>query len=281
MRIRADAIEGPFARMADSVKSIEQEFMERMQIALKTSTVHVMLGDATVTTQKSFEPGRVTQTLSRVADGLEGWISDGVMTTNNEDIRRIFVKFRTKVGHYTITGHLSVQFHVLLYYKPSQRVIDCQKELSDTIDAAKTGESELAEITEKVIQTKLKSAGYDTADNLTLFEVLYNEDELCQTLEDSIHKEKSDALRELDAKKTSLFAELDSLLTETYQTVPVLIDDTRLVTGEEGCLCTFDVEYFRNQTRQSIPQRISGDMMQKISNRLDQVRRMLVVVAVS
>lgn len=281
MRIRADATEGPFAKVADNVDSIEREFMERMQTALRTSTVHVMLGDATVTTQKSFEPGRVTGIMSRVADGLEGWMSDGVLTTNNEDIRRIFVKFRTKVDHYTITGHLSVQFHVLLYYKLSQRVIDCQKELSDTIDAAKIGESDLAEITEKVIQTKLKSAGYDTTDNLALFEVLYNEDKLRQTLEDSIHKKKSEALRALGDKKTSLFAELDSLLTETYQTVPVLIDDTRLVTGEEGCLCTFDVEYFRNQTRRSIPHDISDDVMQKISDRLEQVRRMLVAVSVS
>ena len=275
MRVRADATEGPFAKVADNVESIEHEFMERMKTALRTDTLHVMLGDATVTTQTSFEPRRVTRILSRVSDNLEGWESDGVMTTNNEDIRRTFVKFRTKVGRYTITGHLSVQFHVLLYYKPTQRVVDCQKELADTIDAAKTGETELAEITEEVIQTRLKSAGYDTDDNLALFEVLYNEDELRQTLEDGIHKKKSETLRALDAKKSGLFAELDSLLKETYQTVPVLIDDNRLVTGEEGCLCTFDIEYFRNQTRQSIPQRISDNVIHKISGRLEQVRRTL------
>ena len=273
--------EGPFAKAAGVAESVEQEFMECMKGALKTDTLHVMLGDATVTTQKSFEPSRVMQVMNHVVDNLREWTSDGVMTTNNEDIRRIFVKFRTKVGYYAITGHLSVQFHVLLYYKPTQRVIDCQKELSETIDAAKTGELELAEITEKVIQTKLKSAGYDTMDNLALFEALYNEDELRQTLEDSIHREKNQALRALDTKKVSLFDELDSLLTETYQTTPVLIDDARLVTGEEGCLCTFDVEYFRNNTRQSIPQRISDGMIQKISDRLEQVRRMIAAAPIS
>ena len=281
MRIKADTTEGPFARVAGIVQSIEHTFMERMKIALETDTIHVMLGDATVTTQDSFEPGRVTRIMSRIADGLDMWTSDGVMTTNNEDIRRIFVKFRTNIHHYVITGHLSVQFHVLLYYKPSQRVIDCQKELSETIDAAKTGESELADITEDVIQTRLKSAGYDTTDNLTLFEVLYNEDNLRESLEESIHKKKSEEIRALDAKKTDLFAELDSLLTETYQTVPVQIDDMRLVTGEEGCLCTFDVEYFQNKSRQSIPQNISDDTLQKISERLEQVRRMMAAVDVS
>ena len=43
---------------------------------------------------------------------------------------------------------------------------------------------------------------------------------------------------------------LDNLLVETYQTTPVLIDDTRLVTGEEGCLCTFDLEFVKNKAKE-------------------------------
>ena len=39
-----------------------------------------------------------------------------------------------------ISGHVSIQFHVLLYYKPIQRVIDCQKELSEIVDMTKNKE---------------------------------------------------------------------------------------------------------------------------------------------
>ena len=48
--------------------------------------------------------------------------------------------------------------------------------------------------------------------------------------------------KELVLKKQSLFKELDGYLTEIYRTSDVLIDDARLVTGEEGFLCTFDIE---------------------------------------
>ena len=43
-------------------------------------------------------------------------------------------------------------------------------------------------------------------------------------------------------RRDSLFAELDSLLTEVYSTTALMIDDARLVTGEDGFLYTTDVE---------------------------------------
>ena len=54
--------------------------------------------------------------------------------SNNEDIRRIFSKFEIMEGNYLLSGHLSIQFHVLLYCRPDQRVLDCQKELSEIVD---------------------------------------------------------------------------------------------------------------------------------------------------
>ena len=45
---------------------------------------------------------------------------------------------------------------------------------------------------------------------------------------------------------------MDSLLIETYQTSSVLIDDTRLVAGEEGCLCTLDIEFIKNNNREGL-----------------------------
>ena len=36
------------------------------------------------------------------------------------------------------------------------------------------------------------------------------------------------------------------MLIETYQTTAILIDDNRLINGEEGCLCNFDLEKIEN-----------------------------------
>ena len=77
----------------------------------------------------------------KITQKLENWSVQDVSISNNEDIRRIFTKFEIMEGNYLISGHLSVQFHVLLYYKPDQRVIETQKELSEIVDLTKTKNS--------------------------------------------------------------------------------------------------------------------------------------------
>ncbi len=48
-------------------------------------------------------------------------------------------------------------------------------------------------------------------------------------------------------KKNELFAELNDLLIELYQTSPVIIDYNRLMQGEEGVTSYFDSEVIRNK----------------------------------
>ena len=78
--------------------------------------------------------------------------------------------------------------------------------------------------------------------------------------------------QKLSEKKTQLFNELDSLLVETYQTTSTLIDDSKLVTGEEGCLCTFDLEFVKNNTREGLfdPRKMSESAKEGIVKRLDE-----------
>lgn len=271
MRIGAGS-GGPLSSLDGQVSSIQETFMDVMRRATVTSKAKVMLGDATVTEQVTFDPSLARRVFAGVAGGLAGWSTDGVTSTNNEDIRRVFVKFQTRVGNYRVSGHLSIQFHVLLYYVPRQRVVDCQKELSEIIDATKVGEDEMAAISDRMIADKLTSMGYGSLDHQDLFEVLYEDDSLRASLESQLDGGREDTARRLSQKKTDLFAELDGLLCETYQTSPVLIDDARLVTGEEGCLCTFDIEYIRGRERRSIPSRISPKTLDLLGERLKQVR---------
>lgn len=269
MRIGTESGNGPLAALGGTVRSIQDAFMDVMREATATAKTKVMLGDATVTEEETFDPGRVGSVFAGVAGRLSGWQTDGVVSTSNEDIRRTFVKFQTRVGNYLLSGHFSIQFHVLLYYVPKQRVIDCQKELSEIVDATRTGEEEMADMSDKLIAEKIRSLGYDGLDHQELFELLYEDDSLRRSLESQT--DGDDAMRRLAQKKTDLFGELDSLLTETYRMAPVLIDDARLVTGEEGCLCTFDVEYVLGGTRRSIPRRISQPVLKSLDKCLEKV----------
>ena len=133
----------------------------------------------------------------------------------------------------------------LLYYKPEQRVIECQKELAEIVDLTKNKEQQLSDSGDQLIINKLKDMGYKDFDHQKLFEIFYQNDELRDKVYSEIQNNEGINFQELTEKKTQLFQELDSLLIETYQTTPVLIDDPKLIAGEEGCLCSIDIRVYQ------------------------------------
>ena len=60
---------------------------------------------------------------------------------------------------------------------------------------------------------------------------------------------------------------------ETYQMEPVLIDEARLVTGEEGCVCNIDIEMIENGKKDGLfdSNQVSNSTKEKISILIDQV----------
>jgi hypothetical protein len=239
--------------------------------------VKVMMGDSTVTEQKTFDPKSVSDYFQNVSKNLKDWSLQDVSISNNEDIRRIFTKFEIVEGNYLISGHISIQFHVLLYYKPEQRVIDCQKELSKIIDLTKNKQKELSDNSDQLVLNKLKELGYKDFDHQNLFEIFYKNDELREKIFTEIENDAGVDFKELSDKKTKLFNELDTFLVETYQIVPVLIDDTRLVAGEEGCLCSFDLEFVKNGNREGVfdPRKLSETTKVNISKRLEELETII------
>lgn len=256
---------------------IQNLFHEHVKNLTKTITVKVMLGDSTITEQSTFDPQKIKDFYEKIIKSLQEWEIQNISITNNEDIRRIFTKFNVQEGNYLLSGHLSLQFHVLLYYKPEYRVIECQKELSNIVENTKNKESEIAELGDKFIVEKLKDLGYTDVDHQKLFEIFFNNDEIREKIYDEIEQKSDVDFKKLSKKKMELFNELDSFLLETYQTTPVLIDDARLVTGEEGCLCTFDLEHIKNKNKEGIfdPKKIPDGIKQKIIERLDQIENIL------
>lgn len=256
---------------------IQSLFQEHIKNLTKTVPVKVMLGDGTVSEQSTFDPQKIKNFYEKIIKNLQDWQIQNISITNNEDLRRIFTKFNVQEGNYQLSGHLSLQFHVLLYYKPDYRVIECQKELSDIVENTKNKESEISDLGDKFILEKLKELGYKDLDHQKLFEIFFNNDEIREKVYNEIEQQTDVDFQKLSKKKIELFNELDSLLLETYQTTPVLIDDARLVTGEEGCLCTFDLEYIKNKNKEGLfdPKKIPENVKQKITERLDQIEGIL------
>ena len=255
-------------------EEIQQELLSKILELTKIVDVKVMMGDSTITEQKTFDPKQVTNYLETLNKKLIDWSLQDVSITNNEDLRRVFTKFEIGEGNYLISGHISLQFHVLLFYKPLQRVIDCQKELAEIVDITKNKETELSDNSDQFVLNKLKEMGYKDFDHQKLFEVFYENEEFSKKIYEEIEKDAGEEFKKLTEKKNELFKELDSLLVETYQTSSVLIDDARLVAGEEGCLCTLDIEFIKNDNREGLfdPRKMSNTVKENILKKLDNLQ---------
>ena len=258
-------------------EDIQQLFLAKITDLTKSINVKVMLGDATITEQKTFDPALVSNFYHTIIKNLKGWSVQDVSISNNDDIRRIFTKFEIREGNYLISGHMSLQYHVLLYYKPDQHVIELQKALSEIIDLTKNKEQQMSDNSDQFVLNKLKDKGYKDFDHQKLFEIFYENDEFREKIYKEIETEIEVDFQDLSNKKTKLIKELDNLLVETYQTSSVLIDDTRLITGEEGCLCTFDIEFIKNKTKEGLfdPRKISESVKTNIVKHLDEFSKLL------
>jgi hypothetical protein len=254
-------------------KNIQDSFLEKIQKLTKSVNIKVMLGDATITEQKTFDPELVRLFYENLIKNLNDWTIQQVSISNNEDLRRIFTKFEIKEGNYLISSHLSLQYHVLLFYRPEQKVIESQKELAKIIDVTKNEEQQLSDNNDQLILDRLKEIGYKDFDHQKLFEIFFENNELREKIYQEI-EEKSDVdFKMLAVRKQELIKDLDNLLIETYQTSTVLIDDAKLVTGEEGCLCTFDIEFVKGGIKEGLfdPRKIPEPIKKKLEDRIDEI----------
>ena len=110
--------------------------------------------------------------------------------------------------------HISVQFHVLLYYKPEQDVIELQKELAEVIDKTQNSDLKYSDDGNKIILKKLQELGYDKINKQNLFELFYNDPKLSEILSEKIETSLEAEIIELNSRKKIILNKLDDLLTK-------------------------------------------------------------------
>ena len=252
---------------------IQNKFLEKIKKLAEKQSVDVMLQDGVVKKQETFDVEKIHQIYNSIADRLDTWTLEGISTTNDEGIRRNFIKLNTNVDDCIISLHFSIQYHVILFYQPKYEVIKKQKELADFMDETKKQEDELTEKTDHVILEKLMAKGYKNLNTQNLFEILYKDDKIREKIMNETELQTDGDLQKINQHKENLLKALDDLLLETYQMLPILIDDARLVTGEEGCVCNIDIERIENNQKSGLidSKKISSGTKEKISALVDQV----------
>ena len=252
---------------------IQNIFHEKIEEIAKKYSVDVMMQDGIVKKQDTFDVEKIHQVYDEFAKKLQNWTLEGISSTNDEGIRRNFIKLNTNADNCRISLHLSIQYHVILFYQPNYEVMKKQKELSDFMDITKKHESELTEKSDHLILEKLKAAGYKDLDPQNLFEIFYSDDKIREKIMSEIELQTDGDLQKISQRKESLLKELDDLLLETYQMEPILIDEARLVTGEEGCVCNIDIERIENDQKTGLfdSEQVSSSTKEKISTLIDEV----------
>ena len=260
-------------KLNEKNRQIQSIFHDKIKEIAKKYLVDVMLQDGTVKKQETFDVEKIHQIYSGFANGLRAWTLDGISSTDNEGIRRNFIKLNTSVDDCRISLHLSIQYHVILFYQPNYEVMKKQKELSDFMDMTKKQEDELTEKSDHVILEKLKAEGYKDLNTQNLFEIFYEDDKIREKIIAEIKLQTDGDLQKISQHKENLLKELDNLLLETYQMEPILIDETRLVAGEEGCVCNIDVERIENNQKSGLidSKKISSGTKEKIENSINQI----------
>ena len=273
MRLGSKTDDEFLIKLNEKNSQIQRIFHEKIKEIAKKYPVDVMMQDGIVKKQETFEVEKIHQIYDQFANGLQNWTLDGISSTNDKGIRRNFIKLNTYADDCRISLHLSIQYHVILFYQPNYEVMKKQKELSDFMDMTKKHESELTEKSDHLILEKLKAAGYKDLDPQNLFEIFYSDDKIREKIMGEIELQTDGDLQKISQRKESLLKELDDLLLETYQMEPVLIDEARLVTGEEGCVCNLDIEMIENdqKTNQFNSEQVSSSTKEKISTLIDQI----------
>ena len=260
-------------KLNEKNSQIQNIFHEKIEEIAKKYPIDVMMQDGIVKKQDTFDVKKIQGIYNEFTNKLQNWTLEGISSTNDEGIRRNFIKLHTNADEYRISLHFSIQYHVVLFYQPNYEVMKKQKELSDFMDKTKKQESELTQKSDHLIFEKLKAEGYKDLDTQSLFEIFYNDDKIREKIMSEIELQTDGDLQKINQHKENLLRGLDNLLLETYQMEPVLIDEARLVTGEEGCLCNIDIEKIENDQRTGVfdSKQLSTSTKEKINALIDQV----------
>jgi hypothetical protein len=265
---------------------VQDAFLEAIKPVIAMRQESGMLSDSTITQADTFDTSSVQIFLHELGDALEGWTFSGVLSSATEDIHRLYCTFTKENGKFYISAYFGIQFHVLLYYKVERRVVDIQRELANIDESATYSLSKMTDTADRVLATELEKRGYNNLGFEELFVRMFEDEKLIEQLYEktAIVESQFPELIESHIKKSKLQTELNDLIVKFYHTLPVLVDYSRLMQGEEGVTNYFDIEVLRNKKarkREALfdTSKITKDDAEMLSQELNSVGEALAKIA--
>jgi hypothetical protein len=259
-------------------ENIREAYLKALKPHIMMKNMNVMLGDGSVVQSDTFEKHKVILFYQQLIKSLNGWGSTGVSNSNTDDLHRLYCNIVQEVGKYNIHGYFGIQFHTLPYYKVDKRVIEIQKELSQLADTATNTLQSIANRGNEIIRKELEKIGYVGMGFEELLLNLFEDQKLVADLgfKASMVEQEFPEFEDMHNRKTDLFAELNDLLIELYQTSSVIIDYNKLMQGEEGIVTYFEIETIRNKRTKERDfyintKRVLKDSTEEILSKFDQV----------
>lgn len=202
--------------------------------------IDVMLPDLTISKQRTFKADKFRVFLDNLATNLS-WKSDGVSITTTDDLKRMHLKFDVKARQ-KISCYIAVQYHTLLFYECDASVIKFKEELDKVSIELDVIEQLIKNEENKIVEKEMKRLGYDKLDDYELLLLLYNNQEIADTLEEKSSKIKQRyPYDKLVQRRRELIEELNNHTVEVYTLDKRLIDYMQLMQGEEGLCIYFDL----------------------------------------
>ncbi|MFQ5970093.1 MAG: hypothetical protein ACE5J2_06335 [Nitrososphaerales archaeon] len=211
---------------------------------VQTQKVNVMLADASVTQQDTFEPQKVALFFGMLGRKLRSWSWQGIEKTDMDDLNRLHAQFTTSIDKYHLSCYLGIQYHALPFYKFDKTIMDIQKEIMELDEkAAKIREStdsrENLALAEELKKRRISDLRFDE-----MLERMYNDQELTSELTQKVTEIEKlyPEYGQITKRRDELVSELKNMIIELYTIKPVLIDHNKLAQGEEGATIYFDLE---------------------------------------
>jgi hypothetical protein len=263
-------------------ENLRSIYLEAIKPQLLMKKVNVMLGDGSIAQSHTFEPEKVTSFFQRLIDSLKGWTTTGVLSSNTDDLHRIYCQFTQEVGKYHLHGYFGIQFHALPYYRTDKRIIQIQRELAHIVDKANETFKLISDRGNDVVHKELESTGYAEMGFEEFFIKLFEDKSLLEHLERKalLIEDEFPEFKEMHNRKIELFAELNKLVIELYQISSVSMDYDKLTQGEEGVVTYFDIEAIKSKKTKERDsyvdtKRIDVKLTEQIVRKLSEVARTL------
>ena len=227
--------------------NISQRYLETIRKQIRLQKVMVMLADANVTQQDTFDPHNVAMFYEMLSRNLKNWSSQGIEKTDTDDLRRLHVLFTTSIEKYSLSCYFGMQYHALLFYKLDNRIKDIQTEIMLLDEKVAVMKQDIASKENNVVEEELKKRGMDSLGFEETLEIMYNDEKLYNELTSKISniESKNPEYLQMAKKRDGLVEELKGLIIELYRTSPVLVDYNKLMQGEEGVTVYFDLEVIK------------------------------------